>query len=521
MTSQQSLCIPSAQGRYKTGKGPSVATPAGICATLLFCGILGALAWCIALGEHELFPNDLIVVHALIIVPLFISEILRHRTVVTPLTIFGLMYTVIVILPLMLNDSQYNHDRLIRGDEVAGTQAFVVLASVALFVHFAARRFGGRKRPLSIAPPRYDVRRFWMIAFFWSALATVVHLASLITLGGFGMLGFIIDPRSTFAATQISGANWAMPLRSAIYAVFVAIVVVAQRRSLTSREKASSWIYTAAYVATSGAKNTMFLPLVSMAVVYLFYLGARVNRTIVTIVLAASIAVAIPLSFVWRDKVEANSVSKALVGYNMVFRYTARAVNNIEPDVAYLGSALYSLVISPVPRAMWHDKPSVSLSRNVLDYEFYHSTQLPDVRPYSTMGLAEIWISLGWVGIVITGVVFGVLLAVASAGLSDGRSLPWVLTAVVICESLYFILRVGIIDFYMVSFVFSLWIVYVFGRLSVVGGGKVAARGSSAGRSVSQVGGVRQGRPAEQLVGVRSHVSRSGATSTGGGLGSG
>jgi hypothetical protein len=105
-------------------------------------------------------------------------------------------------------------------------------------------------------------------------------------------------------------------------------------------------------------------------------------------------------------------------------------------------------LITPVPRVIWPGKPrEYGLARGVLDYELLPRGAAIEGRAYTTMGLAETWLALGIVGVLLHGAIIGLLMALAWDWIGS-RELYKVLTGLLMAKHGYLFLRTGLFDTY-------------------------------------------------------------------------
>lgn len=395
-------------------------------------------------GECHVSAPLHLVPHLIAILAALRVDMSRERAIVTPLAAMSLAYAVIVLIPIgffaptpreTLQAPTFN-------DLAVGSWYHLLFFSVFcltyLFIRNRKSWGGGAKRLATTNSVSVDFR--WIFAL--SAGTWTMNMLLIVFIGHVNLLLYALNPQAFFEQVRYSGINAAQSLREACYLLFCAAFAVELGRRPSRKLIAACVFYIAVYSITSGYKHNWFEPLVAILVVRGF-----ISRRSLRGPLALSIIVAvigIPLAFSWRDHVHTD-VAKTLLNYDEPFYFGSRAMVELSPKLEYFEKGVEDLLITPIPRAIWPSKPELyGLTNEVLMPALYGDDELSVVRSFPTMGLAEAWIALGALGIILSGLLIGALFAASATAMTQARSPGRVLWGIAVCASCYDILRVGI-----------------------------------------------------------------------------
>jgi len=279
------------------------------------------------------------------------------------------------------------------------------------------------------------------------------------------VLATIIAPMSGFVSRVYGGNNWMSVPYTVSYTIFATTGTLAWAWKMSTRLNTVTALMIGLNTLVGPSKGSLLLPFLTLLVCRGFIERRMINRTV--IMLGAAVAIGLPVLFVWHNDIDTNQMAETLVTYNHLFYYTARTCTELEPSADHLAQALSDLVIAPVPRALWANKPSEwGLTRRVLDHHMY-SNYVGDIRSFTTMGLSEAWLALGVAGIVASGLCFGLLIHWCGRLMSDRRKPGNLIIGMLLVCSYYPLLRVGFLDFYCYYLLASVGIVKAFDQVAV------------------------------------------------------
>lgn len=388
----------------------------------------------------------------ILIIGVCVEDGVRERTSITPLTVVAAAYSIVVLLPIACNDLESNPVSL-DASVLARGAAYHLLFFASLVCTYMGLRpkvYRSASTTLGLTSKQLSSVLVWTGSL--SAATWVLHLSLMIVLARINLLAYAQDPLALFAEARYGTFNWAMYLKEAFYGMFCAAFALAMHKKQSRLMYAICGLFIAAYSATSGYKHSWFTPILAVLIVQ----GYVRRRPTGPYLIAAMtvLLLGIPLGFVWRDGVTTQTLGRSLLGYNEVFYFASRAISEIEPNPQYFTKALWDLLLTPVPRAIWSGKPELyGLTNEVLTYHMYNTSFLPTVRSFPTMGLAEAWISMGSAGIAVSGALVGGLLAACARALRRGTTPGRLMCAVVITMDAYMILRVSIFDTLVYKFI--------------------------------------------------------------------
>jgi hypothetical protein len=382
--------------------------------------------------------------HLLVLTIAIALDMRGNATFITPASCFAIPYVVVVLLPIAINDA-YGNPHHASEDALGVGSLYYLLFTVACMVTYSTMRRPRRSHTIPyLMSSKRDLDRFVTFAWCISVVTFVGHLLLLHSVARVDLVQYVTNPRTQFGQARFSGINWAMTIRQGAFVLYS----VAWALRLASRP--SGWlaaiggIYMLVVAALAATKWNFVVPLLAYIVCrgYVF----RTLRLRVLAPLALILVISLPVAFAWRDYATQENLTTTLLDYNEVFYFAARTMSELKPDPAYLEQGLYCLAISAVPRNLWAEKPvEYDLTNTVLSRHFF-GRNLARVRAFTTMGLAEAWIAAGPVGIVLSGVALGALLALAGKCVTGAKSLGHVVFGVFVLMSCYLYLRVSIFD---------------------------------------------------------------------------
>jgi hypothetical protein len=274
------------------------------------------------------------------------------------------------------------------------------------------------------------------------------------------LITVIMQPTASFEERVYSGNNWISVPYAVSYAIFATAAALSWEGCLSTRQKVISVLVIGMNALIGPSKGALFAPVLGLLLYRGFVARKRIGRTV--LVLGIFLSAGLPLLFMWRNDISVENLKKTLLEYNHFFYYTARTSTELEPSGEYLKQGLHDLLIAPIPRLLWEDKPrEYGLTRRVLDYHMY-GKDIPMVRSFTTMGLSEAWLVLGTGGVAISGVWFGLIIYWCGRLMQDRRQYSNVILGIILVTSFYPLLRVGFLDLYIYYILLSLVTVWLF-----------------------------------------------------------
>jgi len=422
--------------RNTKGAGP----PTLLIATVsLLCTFLLSVAP--SLSEFKSGALVLAVPHLVVVATVLWAEWRVAGTVLTAFGVFSIAYTVVVSVPFLSSSSDAGHLTLASNIVAKAGFVYSCFYLAALIAYFGTRS-ARRKRDMTAvwAQSIGAVSHLALFAF----LAASAHVVLVLYSSDLSIATIWRDPRAMIFAGSEAGASWLTIAQSTCFDLFCAAYAVAWMAGLRVGRRLFFGACIVALALLGGYKFGFVIPLICVLV----YAGhVRVTNSMFIrggVVLLSLVTVA----FWWRDGVEPVNIAEEIVKYNHAFYYAGRAISEYEPTAELLNKAVGDFLITPVPRVIWPGKPrEYGLARGVLDYELLPRGAAIEGRAYTTMGLAETWLALGIVGVLLHGAIIGLLMALAWDWIGS-RELYKVLTGLLMAKHGYLFLRTGLFDTY-------------------------------------------------------------------------
>lgn len=402
---------------------------------------------------------SLIIPHILLIVISILAEYKKNRSLFSPLSFFCYIYLITVVSSIIYNSMPHGYQLNILELE-KGSSIYLLFLGIIIFSYY----YSEQKSLIIQDKPRIManlITKEYIVVICLSIFGLLLRLLLFSSSENYSLVAFIKNPLTEYSQVRTEGRNFLVFLTElfSILSIMQIIIINTQmyRKNLIVIVGTTiGFLMILLNAFLSGTKTGFFWLFVGLFAISGFYLKKLKGFKLTLVILLFIFTLF--FSFAWRDGFSnIADAAESLSNYNHFFYYTSKVAVNINPDIKYLWIALKDLFTYTIPRIIWSDKPILmGLTRRFLDvdirnvstyYQYYQSS-------FATMGLGETWIASGYYGVVVSGCIMGFLLRYSKNHLTKPTSLGNIIISSYIYGAVYFILRVGFLNFYVYTLIF-------------------------------------------------------------------
>lgn len=409
-----------------------------------------------------------IIPHIILLVSTFVISYYFEKSIYSPYGVFAVFYILTIIIPILVSNQVEGVIALSKIEILNGSRIYLI---ILIIVSFLYAMFFKPKQSYQLNSLLFNgkIKKYSTILFWLGLLGLLIHLASLSSYQGFSIIKFITSPADIYFDSRQGGRNWAILFRE-FTALFTITVFIRMGQNISRKEKLKlpgifwSFFFILLNGFLSGRKTDFIWIFIGIISIY-GYVYKKITRKLF-LLLSVILLVSTIFLFMWRGAFTSiQDAPHVFNQYNHSFNYTAKTVTQLQPDSKYFKEASIDLVTYLMPRAVWPEKPVLQgLTRRYLQFTLI-SINRPELSAYPTMGLSEAWLSLGYIGIALSGICMGAILVWSRKQLANPKSLRNLIFGAYLYGTIYFFLRTGFLNVYIYNLVFTYLILVIIEQL--------------------------------------------------------